>query len=665
MDGFQKGLCDDCAGRWDRPEFWQSNITSAQVELEEWGDVHCRKFIDIATSRQCALCRLILDGLQARGSHQIPGGEIIYFAKHLFCDLDTNIVRAGSCVDHPWKLQQPYARRYLVNHLCISTSTSRSHISREEIQYVLNTDHDRQTNITLCMEEQVDQRHSLLGRRMGDHFDVDLGMRWIRECEANHGAECLKSGLTFRPSRMLNTKRQCLEYAPPSCSYVALSYRWPRKTSIKLTAATLDQLEKPGGLGEVMNEVALVVRDAIELSLRLGYTYVWIDALCIPQEEDGDHGSRLALERGVQLSSMAEIYQNATITIVACSEDPEKGLSGFQIARAPQFVAEAGDMTFTVCKDYLSEAVNRSQWSTRAWTFREGAIPTRMLIFTEGQVFFLCNTAMYQEDVWEKPRDWKSEDMDLPHNEGPIWRLKHRERLPFPDYADAIHRFSKRKAGRPSDMPKAIRFMRSTSSFCCLHDEHVAHALCFETAWGTRTCESLPTWCWCGWSTPVGIEVGLGGAHLPDYDFQSDIRAWRAVPATPIAEALEKKGFQPANLMNIRAAVLEATLLEKDSIYDGSGCTYKVSLVQRGLYLQEVRTYGRAYIAMDCAKTEGALVYCVHIGRALSIDTSEETAWFLVVEPILDSVYRRIGTGTVYSQNYTCKEDSLQDILLV
>jgi hypothetical protein len=113
MEDLRKGSCDDCSGRWDRLDFWQSDLTSAEITQEEWGDVHCRKFNDIATSEQCVFCQLILNGLlRARDDYRIQSEDVIYFAKYLY--FDTSTPQAGSCADYPLEIQAPYNRRICV-----------------------------------------------------------------------------------------------------------------------------------------------------------------------------------------------------------------------------------------------------------------------------------------------------------------------------------------------------------------------------------------------------------------------------------------------------------------------------------------------------------------------------------------------------------------------
>ncbi|KAK7952312.1 uncharacterized protein PG986_008040 [Apiospora aurea] len=45
-------------------------------------------------------------------------------------------------------------------------------------------------------------------------------------------------------------------------------------------------------------------------------------------------------------------------------------------------------------------ALKHSKWGTRGWTYQEGLLPTRRLIFTDQQAYFQCNTAHYMESMW-------------------------------------------------------------------------------------------------------------------------------------------------------------------------------------------------------------------------------------------------------------------------
>jgi hypothetical protein len=51
------------------------------------------------------------------------------------------------------------------------------------------------------------------------------------------------------------------------------------------------------------------IRDALEVTLSIGYRFLWVDSLCIVQDDDED--------RDLQIDMMDEIYSNATLTIAA------------------------------------------------------------------------------------------------------------------------------------------------------------------------------------------------------------------------------------------------------------------------------------------------------------------------------------------------------------
>ncbi|PVH93280.1 hypothetical protein DM02DRAFT_465989, partial [Periconia macrospinosa] len=111
-------------------------------------------------------------------------------------------------------------------------------------------------------------------------------------------------------------------FAPRGCSYVALSYVWGNqpgnvrasKTHMKNTADGESYLEIPG------EGVPQTVRDAISVTKMLGERFLWVDALCIVQDDWE--------ELRETIGAMDVIYAAATLTIVAASgTDSSSGLS--------------------------------------------------------------------------------------------------------------------------------------------------------------------------------------------------------------------------------------------------------------------------------------------------------------------------------------------------
>jgi hypothetical protein len=86
-------------------------------------------------------------------------------------------------------------------------------------------------------------------------------------------------------------------------TWLALSHCWGLKARFVLDSSNL--LERQCGMA--MADLPPTFRDAIEVTRRLGYRYLWIDSLCILQDSYEDW----EMESG----RMTEYYQNALLTI--------------------------------------------------------------------------------------------------------------------------------------------------------------------------------------------------------------------------------------------------------------------------------------------------------------------------------------------------------------
>lgn len=88
-------------------------------------------------------------------------------------------------------------------------------------------------------------------------------------------------------------------------SWATLSYCWGHSPPLKTEIATLkERCEKIP-----FESMPALFRDAIVLTRRLGYSYLWIDAICIIQDSPSDWT--------VEAANMGYIYKESSITIVA------------------------------------------------------------------------------------------------------------------------------------------------------------------------------------------------------------------------------------------------------------------------------------------------------------------------------------------------------------
>jgi hypothetical protein len=145
-------------------------------------------------------------------------------------------------------------------------------------------------------------------------------------------------------------------------------------------------------VGLELDQLPLTFRDVVEVSRRLHITYVWIDSLCIIQDSDEDWRFEAA--------SMADIYENAHITITAssakdstegcfrkthwsCVGQPLPGYPGAYIHRGPT----------------LPSGLQQPEWPLfeRGWAFQELTLFPRIIHFGNEEVIWRCRSKFSHE----------------------------------------------------------------------------------------------------------------------------------------------------------------------------------------------------------------------------------------------------------------------------
>lgn len=104
---------------------------------------------------------------------------------------------------------------------------------------------------------------------------------------------------------------QCIVQGKSDYRYTALSYVWGQIDTLALISKDGSILEGKGALDELRNEVAPVIQDAMSLTKQMEERYIWIDTLCIEQDN--------TKSKNVQIAQMDVVYQQALVTLVALS----------------------------------------------------------------------------------------------------------------------------------------------------------------------------------------------------------------------------------------------------------------------------------------------------------------------------------------------------------
>lgn len=258
-------------------------------------------------------------------------------------------------------------------------------------------------------------------------------------------------------------------------SFVALSYLWEpqdgENSRAQLQRSNLKDLAKVGGLRKL--QLPGVLSDAIHLCAALGKCYLWIDRLCIVQDD--------ARSKHGQISHMDKIYQSAALTIVAALNDRRgSGLPGFRGRPRNGSVWDqvgwfGSVWPFTGLETRYSPTVmeglvESSLWNRRGWTFQERLMSRRCLFITRTEVVFQCRSG-YASEESSQHRDPSTERafQDLKEDRRPTWS----EHCRMPGF--------RREVPGESENPSASAVRPSLSSYFELVRDYTNRELSFKS----------------------------------------------------------------------------------------------------------------------------------------------------------------------------------------
>jgi hypothetical protein len=143
---------------------------------------------------------------------------------------------------------------------------------------------------------------------------------WLSICDSRHTSTCvntchkdaLDNGSSTRPSRLIDVEKKCIVDGSVEGRYIALSYRWPEyQGTLELRDDNIDILASNGSLEECSPPLPRIIRWAIAQAGNLGEKYLWVDRLCIIQNDPEKYG---------EIARMNLIYAGAYVTIIAALE---------------------------------------------------------------------------------------------------------------------------------------------------------------------------------------------------------------------------------------------------------------------------------------------------------------------------------------------------------
>ncbi|KAH7071406.1 heterokaryon incompatibility protein-domain-containing protein [Paraphoma chrysanthemicola] len=457
---------------------------------------------------------------------------------------------------------------------------------------------------------------------------LPLASQWLKNCRKAHW-KCNIRREQITPNRLVTTDKSCIRLRlredfqdPPE--YATLSHCWGEKRFVTLKKQNLDNFK------ERIPQEALpqTFMDAILIARELGVQYIWIDSLCIIQDDTDDWLQEAA--------TMSSVYGESTLNIAASGA--RDGAAGCflrpQHTLRCQIQVESGGRTLRyscVPRGLYYHTLSDMPLMRRGWTLQERLLPSRNLHFTSTQVFWEC----YQKVACEMFPD------EFPHSLAYSDYYFQKQPVSISMWSWIAQRYSSCNLTRTEDKLVAISgFAREIQSQT--RDQYVAgmwrkdleFQLCWETLVGQK-CQRItpyraPTWSWASLNCRISIQIAKRFESTAENTFR-----WIKVLNIRLRFA------GPDTLGQISAANLRL------------GCRSLLHVALEKGYIFMAKKKVKAIIRIDEGNTAGILE-----AVALPVFGSSRNGQIsgLFIEPTKQEKgqYRRLGSFRIYASKY-CK----------
>lgn len=345
-------------------------------------------FSQLFCRKHCVICRLIFSAITTDTEELHP--QLAAIDQEVQgTRLTTGILSTGEKV-----VRVEYGLKH-VGEIRLLTSQNHSHAMRQSWEGV---DHN-------SLKETIRKREGPIYSRDGQQVNISLIKRWLNDCDHNHGSVCnsarlYTSGDEDMAMVFIDVVDNRLTPATSREKYFALSYVWGRVDMFNTTKANYQKRQEPQALSTV--PFPKTIRDAIQLVKSLGERFLWVDAICMVQDDKE--------QMAKDVPKMNIVYGQAFATIVALhGESADAGLPGVSPGtRLPQHIETLyvsgkspdldhdpqDDKSEAIClvatPRPLSLELNISKWNTRGWIFQERLLSRRCLYFSSDAVYFQC-----------------------------------------------------------------------------------------------------------------------------------------------------------------------------------------------------------------------------------------------------------------------------------
>lgn len=322
-----------------------------------------------------------------------------------------------------------------------------------------------------------------------------------------HGAVCSEQEETVLPKRVVeidqhledgSLKLRLITTNSGRGNYLALSYCWGRGPNLNLTFDNIEDLHKSLPL----EKIPQTIQDAIILTRRLGFRYLWVDSLCIIQGRD----SLATADWEEQSRDMGRIYRSAALTVAAAAaQDCREGLFHArpdpETPYCPVHQRQKSDEVVYLGADLPDIAGQVEPLSRRGWALQEAVLARRLVTFGTREVSWQCSCCSCRETVLRA----------LPKQIASASVLATASEI-YSSWAKLVEEYSRRDLTFQTDRLPAISGLAAVVSEALGHEfhfgiwQHQAHHMLIWKHVGRKSGEGLifsrqatpraPTWSW-------------------------------------------------------------------------------------------------------------------------------------------------------------------------
>ncbi|KAI2621593.1 heterokaryon incompatibility protein-domain-containing protein [Hypoxylon sp. NC1633] len=505
--------------------------------------------------------------------------------------------------------------------------------------------------------------------------NFDFFKEILLECLDEH-KECQSQGPEVAELKVIDVDTGEVRQAPPSCKYAALSYVWGDNAS-----------------RSTQKGFPPVVQDAITATKALGCQYLWVDQYCIDQ--DSSH-------KKLMIQKMGQVYANAWVTIIAASgSSAHDGLPGIGGSQRYQGRVDIGRNRLIEASSVGSDTIRLSKWATRGWTYQEGYLSKRRLIFTDKEVLFLCNERLLKETQWGdvvdpyKAMNPKSEFSSLgdDHDSRIISSFDWMRPPLVGTYLEdeeiglLIEEYSKRNLSQDCDSLDAflgiLKLYRSNHFWGIPLELYNGGSVYCGLIWNHQSIahrrDGLPSWSWSGWGGPVKFSApryqlhiqsppleGFGNRTIERILQTSVLRRDKTIDLKLVPGLHRKSSFSEVSSINSLLSELEesdesAESCVSDTLHDEDPKELSITSFIVPLRFRKVDTYPGVLLTL-AVRPGVFLCTPVHFDREYNSESHKwglvlpssgkySQSWdhynIIVLHPIADGKYERAGIVTL------------------